>query len=80
MKILKQFMILLFIILAFYECKKDNLTSPLTNNLTGFTYLCDTSGIREANNSGIVVSIEGTSISTTTGMDKKNATYRSTLR
>ena len=51
--------------------KKDDSTSSLTNNLTGFTYLCDTSGIREANNSGIVVSIEGTSISTTTGTDGK---------
>ncbi len=69
MRKLKQFMLLLFAAIAFYACQKDNSTG--TANLIGYAYLYDVNGIRETDNSGISVRVEGASDSTTTGTDGK---------
>ena len=55
--------------LAFYSCQKE--TTSTTANLAGFAFLYDSVGIKESDNSGISVSIIGSSGSTTTGVDGK---------
>jgi len=66
---LKLFMMILLAGLTFYSCQKE--VSSGTSNLTGFAYLYNSNGIRVSDNSGISVSIKGTTISTTTGADGK---------
>ena len=72
MKKIKLFIIMLVFISAVIGCKKEDPNPAgnlLTGDLIGYTYLYDEHKIREADNSGIIVSIDGTSISTTTGID-----------
>jgi len=65
----KQFILLLLVTTAFYACQKDNTTE--TADLTGYAYLYDVNGVRQTDNSGISINIEGSSVSVTTGTDGK---------
>jgi len=78
MKKLKLTVFFLITILILYNCKKEDTTkkdnlseNQLDLDSTGYAYLCDTNGLRKADNSGINVSVEGTSISTTTDFNGK---------
>ena len=68
MRKVKQVILLLSFISAFISCTKDS-AGNLKGDMIGYTYLYDDNRLRVVDNSGITVSIEGTSISTTTRKD-----------
>ena len=70
----KYYVLLLIIVLITFNCKKEDSTNTeviQVKNVAGYAYLCDTSGKRKPDNSGIIISIEGTSISATTDSNGK---------
>jgi hypothetical protein len=67
MKISGHVVILLIVLSAIHACKKEDASNSPAGHVNGLAYLCGTDGSKDANSSGILVRIEGTGISTTTG-------------
>lgn len=61
-----QLMFLLLIPTVFYTCKKDSSAINPSEEVAGYSHFYDINGIKSTDNSGIIVSLEGLSISTTT--------------
>jgi hypothetical protein len=66
MKTINPLIILLFAITVLVACKKDDSKETPMEVVTGYVHYYDINGRRSADNSGITVSIEGDTVSTTT--------------